>query len=265
LNGRARQDAQYHYNTLNGDEMQAVILAAGFGKRMGRFKENPKALLEIGGKPVLDRLLSFLEETPGLERVNIRTNGLYYPLFKEWLKRSEYTGLVELCSNGAQNDRERLGAVGDLENVCAKKRINDDILVVAGDSIFDFSIVPFLEYAAEKDGDTVAVAEIRDTKALKAGGVVKVTSGSRIIEFEEKPVKPASRLLAMPLYHVSRQTMAQFKKYLMEGNDKDNLGSFFAWSYRRRPLYAFRAEGERHHITDLGTYRRIASIFENRG
>ena len=36
--------------------MQAVVLAAGFGKRMGRYKENPKALLEIGGKPLLDLL-----------------------------------------------------------------------------------------------------------------------------------------------------------------------------------------------------------------
>jgi glucose-1-phosphate thymidylyltransferase len=257
-------EASAIWDFLNGDEMQAVILAAGFGKRMGRFKENPKALLEIGGKPVLDHLLSFIGEAPGLERVNVQTNGLYYPLFKEWLKSSEFTGLVELCSNGAQDERKSPGAIGDLESICAKKGINDDILVVAGDSIFDFSIEPFLEYAADKDGDVVAVAEMRDKKALRAGGVVKVTADSRIIEFEEKPAKPASRLLALPLYLVSRQTIAQIKRYLMDGNDRDNLGSFFEWSYRRRPLYAFGIDGERHHITDLASYRRIASLFENR-
>jgi glucose-1-phosphate thymidylyltransferase len=242
--------------------MQAIVLAAGFGKRMGHFKENPKALLEIGGKPVIDHLLSFIGDAPLLEKVNIRTNALYYPLFKEWLKQSDFTGLVELCSNGAQKEEERLGAIGDLENVCAKKGISDDILVAAGDSIFDFSIVPLLEYAAVVDGDVVAVTETHDTKTLKASGVVNVTSDSRVIEFEEKPARPASRFLALPLYRVSRQTIPQFKKYLMDGNDRDNLGSFFAWSYRRRPLYAYRIEGERHHITDLASYKRIASLFE---
>ena len=243
--------------------MQAVILAAGFGKRMGRLTENPKALLEIGGRCVLDRLLSFIGETPGLERVNIRTNSLYYPLFKEWLKNSEFTGLVELCSNGARSEKERFGAIGDLEDVCAKKGITGDLLVAAADSIFDFSILPFLEFAASKDGDIVAVTETGDRKALKAGGVVTVTNGSRVIEFEEKPPKPATRLLALPLYRVSRQTIPHLARYLTDGNDRDNLGSFFSWSYRRRPLYAFPVEGERHHITDLASYRKIASLFEN--
>ena len=248
----------------NGAQMQAVVLAAGFGKRMGRYKENPKALLEIGGKPILDHVLTFLGGAPGLEKVNIRTNALYYPLFKEWLKKSEFTGLVELCNNGAQVDKESLGAIGDLEDVCSKKNINGDLVVTAADSIFDFSIAPFLEYASSIDGDVVAVKETRKRNELKAGGVVKLTNGSRVIEFEEKPEKPASRLLALPLYRVSRQTVPQLKKYMADGNDRDNLGSFFAWSYRRRPLHAFMVDGERHHVTDLASYKRIASLFDNR-
>jgi glucose-1-phosphate thymidylyltransferase len=244
--------------------MQAVVLAAGFGKRMGRYKENPKALLEIGGRPLLDHVLSFLGETPGLEKVNVRTNALYYPLFKEWLKKSHFTGLVELCSNGAHATEGRLGAVGDLEDVCTKKNIADDLIVTAADNIYDFSITPFIEYASSIDGDVVAVTETKERKALKAGGILKLTNDSRVIEFEEKPEKPASNLLALPLYRVSRQTIPQLKRYVMDGNDRDNLGSFFAWSYRRRPLHAYMIEGERHHVTDLASYKRIASLFEKR-
>jgi glucose-1-phosphate thymidylyltransferase len=244
--------------------MQAVVLAAGFGKRMGRYKENPKALLEIGGRPLLDHVLSFLGSAPGLDKVNVRTNALYYPLFKEWLKKSEFTGLVELCSNDTLISDGRLGAIGDLEDVCTKKNITDDLIVTAADSIFDFSIAPFLEYASSVDGDVVAVAETKERKALKAGGVLKLTNDSRVIEFEEKPGKPASNLLALPLYRVSRQTIPQLKRYMMDGNDRDNLGSFFAWSYRRRPLHAYRIEGERHHVTDLASYKRIASLFEKK-
>ena len=242
--------------------MQAVVLAAGFGKRMGRYKENPKALLEIGGKPLLDHVLSFLGGASDIEKVNVRTNALYYPLFKEWLKKSEFTGLVELCSNGALAAAEQLGVIGDLEDVCSKKNITDDLIVTASDSIFDFSIAPFIEYASSVDGDVVAVAETKGRKVLKTGGVVKLTNDSRVIEFEENPEKPGSHLLALPLYRISRQTIPQLKKYMVDGNEHDNLGSFFAWSYRRRPLHAYRIEGERHHVTDLASYKRIASLFE---
>ena len=244
--------------------MQAVVLAAGFGKRMGRYKENPKALLEIGGRPILDHVLAFLGEIPGLEKVNIRTNALYYPLFKEWLKKSEYTGLVELCSNGARTSDSRLGAIGDLEDVCSKKNIDGDLIVTAADNIFEFSVTSFLEFASSIDGDVVAVEETGERKTLKKGGVLKLTNDSRVIEFEEKPEKPGSRLVALPLYRVSRQTVPQLKKYMADGNDHDNLGSFFAWSYRRRPLFAYRIEGERHHVTDLASYKRIASLFDKK-
>ena len=244
--------------------MQAVVLAAGFGKRMGRYKENPKALLEIGGRPVIDHTLGFLGQAPGIDRVSVRTNALYYPLFKEWLKRSEFTGLVELCSNGVQSSDGSLGAVGDLEGVCTGKNIKEDFIVAAGDSIFDFSILPFLEFSGSVDGDVVAIAETADRKVLKASGVVKVAGESRVIEFEEKPASPRSKLLTLPLYRVSRETIPQLKKYLMDGNDLDNLGSFFAWSYRRRPLYAYQVEGDRHHITDMSSYKRIASLFEKK-
>lgn len=244
--------------------MQAVVLAAGFGKRMGRYRENPKALLEIGGRPVIDHILGFLGQAPGIDRVSVRTNALYYPLFREWLKNSEFTGLVELCSNGVQSTDGSLGAVGDLEGVCSGKGIKEDFIIVAGDSIFDFSILPFLEFSGYVDGDVVAIAEVAERKVLKAGGVVKVANESRVIEFEEKPARPRSKFLALPLYRISRETIPQFKKYLMDGNDRDNLGSFFAWSYRRRPLYAFTIDGERHHITDMPSYKRIASLFEKK-
>jgi glucose-1-phosphate thymidylyltransferase len=263
MGSRAREPSMQGRES-NGVCMQAVVLAAGFGKRMGRYKENPKALLEIGGKPLLDHLLAFLGGAPGLDRVNIRTNALYYPLFKEWLKKSDFTGLVELCSNGAHESDARLGAVGDLGDVCSKKNIADDLIITAADSIFDFSIAPFLEFASSIDGDVVAVTRTKARKELRSGGVVKLTNDSRVIEFEEKPDKPASDLLALPLYRMSRQTITQLQKYMTDGNDKDNLGSFFAWSYRRRPLHAFRIEGERHHVTDLASYKRIASLFENR-
>ena len=60
------------------------------------------------------------------------------------------------------------------------------------------------------------------------------------------------------------QIYPELKKYLADGSDGDSLGSFFAWSYRRRPLHAFTIDGKRHHVTNLASYKRIASLFEKR-
>lgn len=243
--------------------MQAVILAAGFGERLKPYTEKlPKALLDVGSKPVIDHLLEFLSGSPEITTYHIRTNALYYPVFKEWLRQSEFTGKVELSNNGVESSAERFGAVGDLEDICSKKQIGYDLLVVAGDNIFDFSISPFVEFCAGCDGDVVAVMDSSDRAALKAGAFVDVTSDGRIIDFTEKPRGRTSALLALPLYRLSAETIPFLKKYIMDGQDRDNIGSFFAWSYRRRPLFAFRTEGARYHISCPASYKRVCSIFE---
>ena len=248
-----------------GENMQAVILAAGFGERIrSSGGKTPKALLEVGGRSILDYLLDFLTADPGIKTIHVRTNALYYPAFKEWLKGCKFMGRVELSSNGVLSPHGKLGAVADLEDHCSKKAVKEDLIVAAGDNIFDFSITPFLDFCKETDGDVVAVKENRNVKTLTEGGVVVVTSNDRIIDFEEKPQKPKSHLYALPLYRLSEDTISCLKKFLVNGQDTDHLGSFLAWSYRRRPLFAYRVNGERYHVTDPASYKKIRSLFEKR-
>ncbi len=243
--------------------MHVVVLAAGFGERLHPLtKKVPKSLLEVGGKAVIDHLIGFLCGSDAIDTIHIRTNALYYPVFKEWLRRGEFMGKVELSSNGIGSANESLGAVGDLESICSKKQFKQDILVVAGDNIFDTDISPFIEFCSEKEGDVVMVMEARSKAEFQESGVVVVTSGDRIIDFEEKPDDPKSKLVSLSLYRLSAETIPFLKKYLMEGNNSDCIGCFFAWSYRRRPLFAYKINGGRHHLTDLASYRKIRSLFE---
>jgi glucose-1-phosphate thymidylyltransferase len=243
--------------------MHVVVLAAGFGERLLPLtRKSPKSLLEVGGRPVIDRLIQFLRGSQEIEMIHVRTNALHYPAFKEWLRQSEFMGTVELSSNGISSAKGSIGAVGELENICAKKQFKQDIIVVAGDNIFDTDFSPFIEFCSGKEGDVVMVMEARSKAEFRESGVVVVTAGDRIIDFEEKPSDPKSKLVSLPLYRLSAETIPFLKKYLMEGNDPDCLGRFFAWSYRRRPLFAYRINGGRYHLTDLASYRKIRSLFE---
>ncbi len=45
--------------------MQAIILAAGMGKRFGEYtKENTKCMVPVNGMPLIDRVLRQLSELP---------------------------------------------------------------------------------------------------------------------------------------------------------------------------------------------------------
>lgn len=243
--------------------MDAVILAAGFGERlMPHTKDRPKALLDVGGEPVIDYLLRFLSGSDAVETVHIRTNERYYHAFKDWLRECDYRGKVELSSNGVHEPGDKLGAVGDIEDICMKKQFRDDIIVAAGDNIFDFPVDTFIDFCNDKDGDVVVVMESKNRTALKKGGVVVATSEDRIIDFQEKPSRPKSKMLALPLYRLTAETIPFLRRYLMDGNDSDCVGSFFEWSYRRRPLFAYRTDGNRYHLVDARSYRKACSAFE---
>lgn len=242
--------------------MKAIVLAAGFGDRLRPITEStPKSLLEVGGRPIIDHLLDFLFASESITNVHIRTNAFYYPLFKDWLKSCPYIGRVELSSNGVASIDKRLGAIGDLENICSSNHIKDDVLVVAADNIFSFEIDPFVKFSSTKDADVVAVRECGDDEILKMGGVVEITSGGRVIDFKEKPSDPKTNLAALPLYYLSANSIQFLKKYILEGNDRDKMGSFLQWSYRRRPLYAFKVDGTRIHITDMESYEEAKKKF----
>lgn len=245
--------------------MYAVVMATDFqGGFCADAGKRPRALVDVGGKPVIDHLFDFLSASPAIDMMHVRTNALYYPVFKDWLRECDHMGRVEISSNGVHLPEFELGFVEELENICSKMQFKDDILFVDGETIFDFSILPFLDFCSSRDGDVVAVNEISDRRLLKKGCVVSVTSDGRIIDFEEKPRLPKSNLLALSLCRLSAETTLFLKKYLMEGNSCDSLGSFFAWSYRRRPLFAYKAGGMGYQLKTPASYKKISSIFEKK-
>ena len=66
--------------------MRCLILAGGYGTRMqGILGDIPKALADIQGQSVLDRLLDGI--SPIVSQVSLVSNTRFYPLFEAWQRQ----------------------------------------------------------------------------------------------------------------------------------------------------------------------------------
>lgn len=222
--------------------MKALILAAGYATRLSPLTDDrPKQLLPVGGRPIVDWIVDRIRETDA-DEIHLVTNGRFAPLFRDW---AQTTG-VTIHDDGTTTNETRLGAIGDIRFV----GLDDDLLVIAGDNLFDFSLADFATFQRERAGSAVAVYDVRDRELAKKYGVVAVDADDRIVDFVEKPADPPSTLAATATYLYTRTHARLVAAYLDEGNNPDQPGNFVAWLHRREPVYAYPFEGGWYDVGD---------------
>ena len=234
--------------------MKAVILAAGYATRLYPLTETiPKPLLPVAGEPIVDRLLTKLQAVPGLTAIHVVTNAKFAALFTDWARTVVAAVPVFVHDDGTSTDETKLGAIGDIRFVIEQAALEgEDLIVIAGDNLFDFGVADLVAFAAAKQGSAVAVYEHPDRSILGQYGIVEVDQDDRVTAFLEKPDQPPSNLVATAAYVFRADHAALIGDYLAEGNSPDQPGRFVAWLQERRPVYGFRFSGEWIDIGDLG-------------
>ena len=206
-------------------------------------------MLEVGGRPILERLLGQLEKIRSLEGVYIVTNAKFAPHFHDfaagWAGRLE----LEVVDDGTESDETKLGAIGDLDLVVRERSLDDDLLVAAGDSIFEGArLDEFGQLGLEKQAPVEAVYDVGDLEAVKRYSVITADSDGRVVAFEEKPEEPQSTLAGIALYFYPRSTLPLIGRYLAEGNNPDQPGRLVGWMYTRTPVYVWPVPGRWYDI-----------------
>jgi glucose-1-phosphate thymidylyltransferase len=227
--------------------MNTLILAAGYATRLYPLTLNKaKPLLEVGGKPIIEWLVDNLRTVPTLRTTYIVTNAKFANDFQSWA--TAYQNLhpemkIKIINDGSKSDDDKLGAIGDINLVLTHEHLEvDDLLVIAGDNLFDQSVSDFVN-AAKGSVATVAIYDVGDLEAMKKYGVVTIDDKGVVTNLEEKPEKPKSTLAAIALYYYSRNVLPLFKTYIAEGNNPDQPGRFLEWLYKRKPVNTFQIKG----------------------
>jgi glucose-1-phosphate thymidylyltransferase len=222
--------------------VKALILAAGYATRLRPLTDTiPKQLLPVGGRPMVDWIVDRIAETSA-DEIHLVTNARFAADFERWAEGKD----VRVHDDGTTSNDDRLGAIGDIDFV----GIDDDLLAIAGDNLFDYSLADFESYWRAKEGSSVAVHDVGDRELAKKYGVVDVDGDDRIVGFVEKPEDPPSTLAATATYLYRREHAALVPEYLAGGNPPDQPGNFVAWLHRREPVYAYRFPGDWHDIGD---------------
>ncbi len=220
--------------------MRAIILAAGYATRLAPLTDSiAKQLLPVGGRPMLDWVCDKVEEVT--DDIHVVTNARFAADFERW---AEGRAGVTVHDDGTVSNDDRLGAIGDVAFVLDRIDAEDDLLVVAGDNLFDFSLVDFAAFWQRKSiASSVAVYDCGDLELATHYGVVEVGEDDRVVGFEEKPSEPRTTLVATATYLYHRDHVRLVGRYLAEGNPPDQPGRLVAWLYPREPVYGYRVAG----------------------
>jgi glucose-1-phosphate thymidylyltransferase len=230
--------------------VKAIILAAGYATRLYPLTESvAKPLLPVGGRPMLDHLVDAIREVDAIDTIHVVTNHKFAQDFSEWAAAHPD---VSVHDDGTTSEDDRLGAIGDIAFVVDRADLNaEDLLVIAGDNLFDYSLADYVAWWDGKgDASAVVLYDVGDLELVKRYSSVDVDSEDRLTDFTEKPEHPTSTLVATAAYIYHRAHVALLHTYLAESNAPDQPGRFLGWLVPRAPVYGYTANGDWRDIGD---------------
>src|SRR5437667_3044062 len=205
--------------------MKVIILAAGYATRLYPLTlTQPKPLLPVAGKPMIEYVLDNLAPIGGLDRIYVVTNAKFAGHFQKWAdnyRTSKAKLDFTIVNDGSTDDSNKLGAIGDLHLVLTRERVEDDIIVVAGDNLFSEPLTDFGQFCRAKQAPVLAVYDVKDLEQIKKYNAITLAADGRITFFEEKPKNPTSTVTGIALYFYPRHSLASINQYVAAGNNPD--------------------------------------------
>lgn len=248
--------------------MKVLILAAGYATRLYPLTlTQPKPLLPVAGQPMIDYVLDNLAPIPGIDRIYVVTNNKFAGHFQKWAdeyRRTKSKLDFTIVNDGSTDDSNKLGAIGDLHLVLNQEKVDDDLMVVAGDNLFSQSLQGFGAYVRKKNAPVLAVYDVGSLEEIKKYNSISIDHEDRITFFEEKPKNPTSTMTGIALYYYPRESLPLIHQYVKEGNNPDQPGRLVQWMYQKTPFYTWRVPGLWYDIGSRETLEEANRIFAKR-
>jgi len=245
--------------------VKVIILGAGYATRLYPLTLNqPKPLLEVAGKPMIEHVLDNLKPITDIDQIYVVTNARFAPHFQHWAdgyRGAHETAPISIINDLSTDDSNKLGAIGDLNLVLTRAQIDDAIVVVAGDNLFSNSLENFGDFCRAHDAPVVGVYDVGNLDEIKKYNAIEIDAAGQITFFAEKPANPQSTLTGIALYYYPKWALPLIRQYLAEGNHADQPGLLVQWLYPRTPFYVWRVPGIWYDVGSKETLSEANRIF----
>ena len=240
--------------------MKCLILAAGYATRLYPLTENfPKPLLKVGNKTILDWLVDDIDSCGEVDEYVVISNHKYAHHFEAWAKSK--TQKITVVDDGTHSNETRLGAVKDIQFAIDELKLDDDMLVIAGDNVLDFSLPRFVAYAKAKGTSCIMRYYEEDYNKLLKCGVVSIDEDDKVLNMTEKSPNPATHWCCPPFYYYTRADAKLVEKGIESGCGTDAPGSYIAWLCGCSTVHAMEMTGKRYDIGNLESYEKVKAEY----
>lgn len=244
--------------------MKAIILAAGYATRLYPLTKNqPMPLLKVGNQTILDSIVEKMVVVEELDEIFIVTNDKFHTHFEEWAAKATHDINLTVMNDGTLSNEDRLGAIGDIHFVIEQAKVEDDLMIAAGDNLFGFSLVDLVSFYEEHEGNAISIYKEDDLNQLVRGGTAEINEKGKVIGFEEKPAQVNYPYAVPTFYIIQKEDLTLFKDYKNEGHNMDANENFIPYLLEHSSVYGFEFDEYRYDIGTLESYEQVQKLFTN--
>tara|TARA_B100000989_G_C19532956_1_gene471235 strand:- start:5390 stop:6685 length:1296 start_codon:yes stop_codon:yes gene_type:complete len=224
---------------------QAIILAGGKGERISKlYKNTPKSLIKISGKPILQHQLETLEKE-NISNVLIFTHHLSEKI-EDFISKYRSKKLIIKCIK----EKSPMGTAGSLLGNLEK--LDEDFCVIYGDIIFDIDFRKFYKFHIFKNSDASLLLHPNDHP--KDSDLVEIDDDQKIIKFHKYPHEEnifLPNLVNAALYILKKDSLIEYKNI---SNKLDFGKDIFPKMLKNKKIFGYRSP---EYSKDVGTPERI--------
>jgi mannose-1-phosphate guanylyltransferase len=192
--------------------MKALLLAAGFGNRLGSLtKEIPKPLIKVGEKPILSFCLDQLASA-GVTEVVINSHYLA-PQIQNFLEEFDTNLKIHL-----EFEETLLGTAGTL-SMHFDKLSGEDFIVMHADNYFSDSLEKFVKAHKSRAVGKFGSLGTFKTQNPKECGVLVLNPDKTIREFHEKVDNPPTNVANAAIYVFTPEIRESLEMLSVDEND----------------------------------------------
>jgi len=242
--------------------MKALILAAGYGTRLYPLTINqPKPLLKVGSKSILGHIVEKLDVREEIDEIFVVTNNKFYTHFNKWKQTFSSNKTITIINDKTLNNQDRLGAIGDINYVIKDQNIEEDLLIIGGDNLFEDNLSAIFNLFQEK-GNTIMLNDVKNIELAKLYGIVSINSEDKITNFVEKPESPESTLASTLIYAIKKEDLELINHVLKQGL-ADRAGDFIKYLSENRTVSGIPLTGKWFDIGSLQQLKEAEATYSN--